>query len=272
MIRLIGVGDNTVDTYIHMKTCFPGGNAVNVAVLAKRYGHSAAYIGWMGDDERGRLVLNSLKEEGIDVSHCRVLSGVPSAFSEVSLKDGDRVFGQSDSGACKFINLTEEDLQFIGQFDVVHTSVYSHLEGQISDLKRASRCLSFDFSQDFDEKYLQEIVPHIDIALISLAEISLSGRDALMRHVASMGPSIVIMTKGQEGAWVFDGKDVYHQGVIPVEGVVDSLGAGDAFAARFLVEYVSGAPIASAMHKAAESAAENCLHYGAFGHGIPCPV
>ena len=68
---------------------------------------------------------------------------------------------------------------------------------------------------------------------------------------------------------MFDGQQVYHQDVIPVDAV-DTLGAGDAFAARFLVEYASGMPIADAMQKAAESAADNCLHYGAFGYGVPC--
>lgn len=42
MIRIIGVGDNTVDTYIHLKKAFPGGNALNVAVLARRNGADTA--------------------------------------------------------------------------------------------------------------------------------------------------------------------------------------------------------------------------------------
>ncbi len=44
MIRVIGVGDNTIDVYLHKRTMF-GGNALNVAVLAHRYGHPAAYLG-----------------------------------------------------------------------------------------------------------------------------------------------------------------------------------------------------------------------------------
>jgi len=270
MIKLIGVGDNTVDTYIHLRTCFPGGNAVNVAVFAKRYGHFSAYLGWTGNDERGKLIIDSLAGEKVEISHCRVVKDVPTAFSEVSLVNGDRVFGRSEPGACELIQLTDADYEYIKQFDVVHTSVFSHLEDQIAALKSASRCLSFDFSQRLDREYLEKILPYVDIALISLAEVSVNEQDTLMKLVVSMGPSLVLATRGKEGAWVFDREQVYHQPVIPVEAV-DTLGAGDAFAARFLVEYHSGVPIPQAMLKAAESASENCLHNGAYGYGIPCP-
>ena len=46
--RIIGIGDNTVDTYIHLRKKFPGGNAVNVAALAHRNGAEAAYLGFVG--------------------------------------------------------------------------------------------------------------------------------------------------------------------------------------------------------------------------------
>jgi len=46
------------------------------------------------------------------------------------------------------------------------------------------------------------------------------------------------------------------------------LGAGDAFAACFLIGYLEGEPIPKALESAARYAAETCSHYGAFGHGI----
>jgi fructoselysine 6-kinase len=64
MVWVIGVGDNTIDKYQDLRVMFPGGNAVNVAVLAHRYGHPASYIGWLGDDAHGHLILNVL--EGLD--------------------------------------------------------------------------------------------------------------------------------------------------------------------------------------------------------------
>jgi len=268
-MRIVGVGDNTVDIYGHRRMKFPGGNAVNVAVLAHRYGAEAAYLGWLGKDERGSLVLNSLKEEGLDISHCRVMEGMASSYSTVTVINGDRIFGESNPGASQHLHLTDEDLDYIATFDLVHTSVYSHLEKQITALKSASHLLAFDLSQRYERSYLERILPHVDIAFLSLASIADIEQDRLMRAMIELGPKLVVVTRGKEGSWVFDGKFLYHQGIIAVEAV-DSLGAGDAFAARFLVEYHSGTPVPAAMERAAHSAAENCSHFGAFGHGQPC--
>ena len=269
MTSIIGVGDNTVDTYIHLRTRFPGGNAVNVPVLAHRYGaETAAYLGYVGRDEFGAMILDSLRQEGLDVSRCREIENVPNGFSSVSVVDGDRVFGKSDSGTSKLIHLSEDDLAYIRTFDLVHTSVYSFLEDQISELKAASRLLSFDLSHRCDMEYLKTILPYTDIAFLSLSELSDDDRDRLMREMISYGVKLAVMTRGKEGSWVFDGTNLYHQDIKSVE-TLDSLGAGDAFAARFLVETAHGTPIPAAMELAAQSAAENCTHYGAYGYGKP---
>lgn len=267
MVRLIGVGDNTVDTYLHTRMRYPGGNALNVAVLAGRYGRSTAYLGWVGGDARGELILSSLQAEGVDVSHCRVISGGETSYSTVTLVDGDRVFGASAHGVSSLITLDEADLAYIAGFDLVHTSVYSHLEQQIAALKRASRKLSFDFSQRLDDEYLQQILPHVNIAFFSLAEAAPQDMERLMQKAAAAGVELTVMTRGKDGAWAYAGGQLYHQGIIPVENVIDTLGAGDAFAARLLVEYGDGAAIPAAMEAAARSAADNCTVYGAFGYG-----
>jgi len=267
--RLIGVGDNTVDTYIHTRTKYPGGNAVNVAVLARRYGHGeAAYLGWLGKDERGDMILSALAAEGLDTSHCRVVPNKPTAFSTVTLVNGDRVFGVADNGACALLHLEQADFDYIRSYDVVHTSVFSCIEKQLLELKQASRILSFDLSQRHDQRYLTKVLPYVDVAFISLSDTDPDEQEALVKKMHAMGPRLVVATRGKHGSWVYDGENLYHQGIIPVEAV-DTLGAGDAFAAAFLVETTNGTPIPLAMQRAAHFAAENCTHSGAFGYGKP---
>jgi len=267
MIQVIGVGDNTVDRYLDLQMMYPGGNAVNVAVLAHRYGHRASYLGWLGNDAHGRLILDALHAEGIDTSRCRVVQG-PNAYNDVSLVDGDRVFGAYDHGVCAQIALTREDLRFVGKHDVTHTSTYSHIESQLEKLSRAAPYLSFDFADRWDRDYLSFLLPWIDLALLSYPGHSKSETEALMRWILDQGPELVLVTQGQEGAMAHDGERLYRQHPVQAE-VVDTLGAGDAFLARFLVEYLGGSCVEEALERATVSAAETCGYYGAFGHGVP---
>lgn len=266
-MRVIGVGDNTVDKYKHLRRMFPGGNAVNVAVYARRYGHQASYLGWLGNDVYGQLILNALREERVDTSHCRVVDEA-NAYCEVDLVDGDRVWTFSTPGARRLISLSDDDLAFVHQHDLTHTSIFSFIEQNLARLSHASSILSFDFSNRWTRDYLSTTLPWIHIAILSFPDHDPGETEALMRWTYSHGVCLVLVTQGSQGATVFDGQRFYRQGVVETE-VVDTLGAGDSFTARFLVEHLSGAPIQEAMAKAAESAAETCRCYGAFGHGAP---
>ena len=55
-MKLIALGDNVIDYYHNTKECFPGGNAVNVAVHAARLGAQAEYLGSLGDDKMAHIV------------------------------------------------------------------------------------------------------------------------------------------------------------------------------------------------------------------------
>ena len=270
MVSIIGVGDNTVDCYLHLGKMFPGGNAVNVPVLAHRFGASASYLGWFANDARGNLLQHALQNEGIDISHCRMVEG-SNAYCEVNIVDGERVFGQYSEGVCSQIQLTGEDYRYIASHDLVHTSLYSFIEPYMMELQKTSPKLSFDFTSHWDQDYLQQFAQYVDIALLSSHTAKLDDNRELLAWIASQGPEIVIITGGNQGALVYHEGQYYTQPVVPAARVVDTLGAGDAFAARFLVEYLHHKPLLMALQLAAESAAKTCEYHGAFGYGTPMP-
>jgi len=267
-MRVVGVGDNTVDIYLNLGVMFPGGNAVNVPVFAKRLGAQASYIGWIGDDERGKLIHDALMDEGVDLSHTRQVEG-ENAFCEIDVIDGDRVFGNYSEGVRNQIQLKDSDYEFIADHDLTHTSVYSCIEPAIEKLHKASNVLSFDFSQDWDEDYLERMLPHVDIAILSSKEKTLEDNQLLFHHAKSLGPDLILITGGKQGAILFDGIEFFHQGIYEAPSIADTLGAGDAFAAQFLVNYLDGKSIKESLNSAAKFAAVACQTHGAFGHGVP---
>lgn len=262
-MKLAGVGDNVVDRYRDLGTMFPGGQALNVAVYARRAGVESAYLGVVGDDVAGRHVLGALVAEGVDTSHVQVRSG-SNAFAEVALVGGDRRFVGSDPGVSRF-RLTPADVDWLSSFDVIHSSESSGLEGDLGLLAGAAT-LSFDFSVRRDPAYIEPLLPHIEIAEFSLADLDDGAAEAWLERIASLGPRLVLATRGARDALVYDGQRMWRQPAHPTE-LIDSLGAGDAFIARFLVGCLRGEPIQESLAAAADSAATTCQIYGAFGHG-----
>ena len=267
MISVVGIGDNTVDRYVDQGIMYPGGNTVNMAIHTSRLGHSSAYIGCLAEDEAGMLIHGSLVKEGVDVSYCRLLGG-ENAFCDIRLVDGDRVFGEFNAGVCDQLIINEKDLAFLSAFDLVHTSVYSFMDPFLESLQSNTRFLSYDYSNEWNRDSLEETLHRVDFALISNPVEDIRDNADLLKWAAGQGPRLVIATSGDQGAAVYDGKRMYFQPILPAGEIVDTLGAGDAFAARFLTGYLEGEPIQKALESASRYAAETCHHYGAFGHGI----
>jgi len=266
MISLLGIGDNTVDRYVDQGMMYPGGNAVNVAVHARRLGHKSSYLGCLANDDAGMLIYNSLLEEGVDVSRTRQIDG-ENAFCNIRLVDGERVFGDFSEGVVDQLKLNEKDLAFMIGFDVVHTSVYSFLDNDLAMIRSRAKYLSYDFSNEWDQSLLAEILPMLDFALISNSVQDIRENADLLKWASAQGSGMVMTTSGEKGAAVYDGKALYFQAIIPADTVVDTLGAGDAFAACFLTQVLEYNSIKDALQAAALYAAKTCGSYGAFGYG-----
>ena len=154
MIRVIGLGDNVVDYYLHTDTVYPGGNALNFAVYANMLGYESAYMGSFGDDENALHVYQTLKKLGISIEHCRFCIG-ENGCAPVNIVDGDRVFlGSNRGGVTKYhpIALSALDLAYLSRFDLVHTSIFSYIDSQLPKLKESGLRVSYDFSDQFSDE------------------------------------------------------------------------------------------------------------------------
>jgi hypothetical protein len=114
-MRLRGVGDNVVDRYADLGRMFPGGNALNVAVAARRAGAAAAYLGAVGTDRAGDVVLSALHAEDVDVQRVRRVEG-PNAYADVTVVDGDRVFVGGNATISRFW-VDADDLAYLEQLE-----------------------------------------------------------------------------------------------------------------------------------------------------------
>ncbi len=264
-MRLLGVGDNVVDRYRHLGLMFPGGQALNVAVAARRSGAEAGYLGAIGTDAAGRHVLDALRAEAIDIERLRIIPG-PNAYAEVEVVNGDRVFVGSSLGVSRF-RLTIEDLAYAATFDIAHSSESSGLEFDIPAL--AGRVpVSFDFATHREPAYLRALLPHLAVACFSASDLDDAEAEAFLRQVVGQGPRLALATRGSADALLVDADRLWRQPAFSVH-VVDTLGAGDAFTGRLLAGVIGGEEPRDALAAAARVAADACRSFGAFGHPGP---
>lgn len=102
--------------------------------------------------------------------------------------------------------------------------------------------------------------------------------EELKAHLQMMidgGAELATASRGAEGCVLYDGETFYRQPAVPIEKVVDTMGAGDSLITSFLVGYTDrikkgeekSEAIKNALEDAAKFASEICGLEGAFGYG-----
>ena len=122
-IRIAAAGDNCVDVYDKEGKAFPGGNPLNVAVYVARLGGESTYVGAVGTDSYGKMMIDAIKGKGVDVSHLKVLDG-NTAVTHVEIVDGDRILGEYEEGVLADFKLNKDDIDFLCGYDMVVSGLW----------------------------------------------------------------------------------------------------------------------------------------------------
>lgn len=268
-MKLIAVGDNVVDVYMDRKMMYPGGNALNVAVLSKEYGaEKSGYIGVLGNDHIGDHIVSTLQINDIDIGRIRRAVGTNGqAFVDLN-KHGDRVFVHSNKGGVQqylSVRINKEDINYFKEFDILHTSIYSNLDKEIKELSKHVN-VSYDFSDHYEDTNLDLVCPYLSLAFLSGSHLDNEGIQNTIDYIHKLGTKMVIVTRGEKGVILSDNGSRYYQDKVKAE-VIDTLGAGDSFIAAFLTNYLETNCIKSSLEFGVEKAAMTCEVNGAFGHG-----
>ena len=120
-----------------------------------------------------------------------------------------------------------------------------------------------DIAQHPSATNVRRYCDRFDIAFLGLSRAD----STLIEEVAALASEndkLIVVTLGADGSLALSrgGRHEYH--AAPVEGVVDTTGAGDTFAAGFLSEYCESRNIAASLEKGALEAAQTIQRIGAF--------
>ena len=231
-----------------------GGCAVNTGISLARLGMKVGLIGRVGQDGFGEYILSVLQGHGIDTAAVRrdPLSHTSGSLVLVD-HDGERSFIHH-VGANGAIRERDVDMALVGRARILHVAGSNMMPGfdgvatarVLQSAQTIGVITSLDTAWDPSGRWLELIepaLPHIDFFVPSLEEAKEITRceepSAVAHRLLQYGVKTVVLKMGGDGCYVTTSREEFLVPAYPVP-VVDTTGAGDAFAAGFLAGVVKG--------------------------------
>ncbi|HXT81910.1 MAG TPA: adenosine kinase [Acetobacteraceae bacterium] len=255
-----------------------GGSAANTCAVAGALGARVAYIGKVADDALGTTFRRDIQAVGVHFPSVPLAGAAPTARCLILVTpDGQRTMN-TFLGAS--VALDEADIDE----GLVASAAVTYLEGYLFDppaaqaaFRRAAAAahaagrqvalsLSDAFCVNRHRTEFRDLVNgHVDILIANEAEITSlyqqntfeAAADAARRDVA-----LAALTRSEAGSVIVHGAETIRVAASPTR-VVDTTGAGDAYAAGFLAGYIAGRSLPVCGELASIAAAEIISHYGA---------
>ena len=260
-------------TAFHKRTA---GAETNVAIGLSRLGLKVGWASRLGTDTMGRALLSAMRAEGIDCSRV-----VWDSSQRSGLQFKGRVTDGSDppseyhrkGSAASFLGPDDVDVDWLrsarhlhatGVFAAISDSALQASIHAIKVMRAAGRTVSFDPnlrptlwpSIDVMRTVVNELACMADWVFPGIAEGELltgeATPDGVARFYRQRGAALVVVKLGAEGAW-FDSAIAGTGRVagFPVAEVVDTVGAGDGFAAGVISAMLEGLPVPDAVRRGA---------------------
>lgn len=219
-----------------------GGAASYISLAASYFTRSSKLVAVVGEDFPGEFI-RTLRDKGVDTEGLQVKKGEKSFFWS----------GKYHTDMNTRDTLVTE-LNVLGDFDPVIPDSYQDCEylmlGNLTPavqqtvirrLKKRPKLIVMDtmnFWMEVALDDLKETLKMVDVLTINDEEArQLSGEYSLVKaaiKIQEMGPKYLIIKKGENGALLFHGKEVFFAPALPLEEVFDPTGAGDTFAGGFI--------------------------------------
>ena len=219
-----------------------GGAATYIALSASYYTDQVKIVSVVGDDFP-KTELNFLQSRGIDIDGVQIKEGQKSFFwagkYHRNMNDRDTL---------------DTQLNVLADFDPVLPAAYKKSEflmlgnltpsiqlDVIRQMEKKPRLIALDtmnFWMNSSMENLLNVLKEIDVLIINDEETrQLSGEYSLVkaaRVIHEMGPKFLVIKKGEHGALLFEGENVFFAPALPLAEVFDPTGAGDTFAGGFM--------------------------------------
>ncbi|MCB9361972.1 carbohydrate kinase family protein [Candidatus Woesearchaeota archaeon] len=247
-----------------------GGGGTNTAAVFSKLGLKCAFLGKVGDDINGKLIMDRLKMRKIDTSLVAKGKGLSGFSIVLDNMEKDRVIlshkGINDS-------LTPKDIKPFKAKWLFSTSLmgtsYETLLSLTRKLKKQGVKIAVNpslYMTKLGIAHLRPLLERTDLLIFNRKEAeTLTGLkeiDSIFAILHQHGPSTILITQGKQGVYASDGKNCLHMSSRKVEAV-DTTGAGDTFAATYLGAFIKGKDMETALRLGLENSCALIQEIGA---------
>ncbi len=227
-----------------------GGSVANTIAGFSNLGGSGAYIGKVRDDQLGAIFNHDMKSLGVDIRLQPATDGAPTARSHVLISDGGQRTMQTYLGACLGLSLADISKTTVGKpkalllegyvWDIGEGPALARRAAEIARENGTGVALSLSDSYCVErhrESFADFVKNDADIVVADEDEVhALFGTDSIEAAIELLTACNVLfaVTRSEQGSVIVHNGVVVRQTATRVEEVVDTTGAGDAYAAGFL--------------------------------------
>ena len=218
-----------------------GGSAPYIGLSASQFGTASAIVSVVGGDFP-ETHLELFRQHNIDISGIEIISSGKTFFwsgryhNDMNTRDtlSTELNVLSDFQPVVPSKFKDANVVVLGN---LHPLVQSSVLDQVTNKEALVILDTMNFWMDNTLEDLMEVIKRVDVITINDEEArQLSGQSSLVaaaRNIHEMGPKYVVIKKGEHGALLFSGDNVFFAPALPLEEVFDPTGAGDTFAGGF---------------------------------------
>lgn len=219
-----------------------GGSGTYCAYAATNFMHSINQVSIVGGDFPQEVLLD-LNRLGVNTEGVEIVKDKKSFFwsGKYHLDMNTRETLVTDLNVLADFNPTLPDSYLETDYLLLGNLVPAIQRSVINQLSKRPKLIVLDtmnFWMETAMEDLEDVLKMVDVLVVNDSEArQLSGEFALVkaaRKILAMGPKFLIVKKGEHGALLFNGEEIFCAPALPLEEVFDPTGAGDAFAGGFI--------------------------------------
>ncbi|MCJ7633329.1 carbohydrate kinase family protein, partial [Candidatus Bathyarchaeota archaeon] len=251
---------------------FPGGSAANVAIGLRRLGVPVSFVGKLGGDAEGTLLLKEFLEEGVDVSGIIIEpeKRTVTTFIAVDPSGNKRIFVLGGDNIALTISLPSEvDWKKIEENEIIYIGeVFVEVAELIASFAKSRRKKVIyrpgTSLITFNPEKVRTTLRNVDVLILNN-----QGWEALKKYsnenpidITKIGPTIVIITKGSKGCEAYTDNESFK---IPafIVNTFDTTGAGDAFTVGLVSAFLDSKNLKESINEALKVSAIKVMKKGA---------